>query len=138
MSDDLYDVEAALRAAAHYRRRNDKATRAQVELADRLATNMTKHYPEGLEQAGTALVLAAASLGVLAAEKVTPEVIINILAFAGQRMVLDARAAGIEAVEFESWRVHHPGLGVIPYRDEASARVAAGTAGRVYAPGEMP
>ncbi len=91
-SADLYDVEDALRTAAQYRRRNDAATLAQVELADRLATNMTRHFPDGLEAAGMSLVLAAASLGALANE-VSPAVLVNIIAFTGQRMVLDARAA---------------------------------------------
>jgi hypothetical protein len=92
VSDELYDVEAALKTAATYRRRNDKATRLQVELADRFAINLTKHFPDGLEAAGTALVLAAASLGALMAEGIDGKVLVNLLAFAGQRMVQDARA----------------------------------------------
>jgi hypothetical protein len=92
---DLYDVEDALRTAAKYRRRNDAATLAQVDLADRLATAMTKHFPSGLEEAGISLVLAAASLGAITAE-VSPAVLVNIIAFTGQRMVLDARAADEE------------------------------------------
>lgn len=94
MSEELYDVEAALKLAATYRRRNDKATRVQVELADRLADGLTQHYPTGLEDAGTALVLAAASLGALVAEGIDGKVLVSLLAFAGQRMVLDARAGG--------------------------------------------
>lgn len=34
------------------------------------------------------------------------------------------------------WRVRHPGIGILPYDSEAEARIAAGTAGRVYAPHE--
>lgn len=36
----------------------------------------------------------------------------------------------------DQWRVRHPGIGVLTYPDETSARAAAGTAGVVYPPGE--
>lgn len=90
---DLYDVEQALREIAQYRRRNDTAAAAQVGISDQVATNMTRHYPTGLEDAGTALVIAAASLGVLVREGLSAAVVVNILGLTGQRMVLDSRAA---------------------------------------------
>lgn len=95
VTTDLYDVEDALRVLAQNRRRNDKATSAQVDIADRLAINLTKHFPEGLEDAGRALVIAGASVAALAlaAEGIDSMIICNVIAFAGQRMVLDARAA---------------------------------------------
>ncbi len=92
-TDDLYDVENALRELAGNRRRNNKAIVATVDLADRLAINLTKHFPDGLEHAGVGLVVAAASVAALAREGVDAAVICNVIAFAGQRMVLDARAA---------------------------------------------
>src|SRR5687767_3604468 len=50
-----------------------------------------------------------------------------------------AREAPPKASEdLDSWRVRHPGIGVLTYPDEESARVAAGTAGTVYAPGDAP
>ena len=47
--------------------------------------------PEGAEVAGLALVVCAASLGAL--RDLPIEVVMNVIGFAGQRMVLDARAA---------------------------------------------
>lgn len=35
----------------------------------------------------------------------------------------------------DGWRVRHPGIGVLGYPDEQSARTAAGTAGTTYPPG---
>jgi hypothetical protein len=91
---DLYDVESALREVARYRRRRDQLTTATTEVADRLASHMARHFgPEAAETAGLALVIAAASLGGLAREVSQPEVLVNVLAFAGQRLATDARAA---------------------------------------------
>jgi hypothetical protein len=90
----LYDVDQALKTLAGYRRNNNPVTAAQVAIADLLATNMTRHFPDaGLADAGTALVIAAGSTGALAREGMSAQIVINVIGFAGQRMVLDARAA---------------------------------------------
>lgn len=46
------------------------------------------------------------------------------------------RASWIPDDRSGEWRVRHPGIGVLTYPDETSARAAAGTAGVVYPPGE--
>lgn len=90
----LYDVELGLREIARHRRRRDQLTNATTEVADRLAHHMARHFgPEATETAGLALVIAAASLGGLAREVSQPEVLVNVLAFAGQRLADDARTA---------------------------------------------
>lgn len=59
------------------------------------------------------------------------------------RMLLDAERAAhratlrrIGVLTAQRWRVRHPGIGVLTYPDEHTARTAAGTAGVVYPPGE--
>jgi hypothetical protein len=90
----LYDVEQALREAARSRRKRDALTEATTQIADDLASHLARHFgPEGLETAGLALVIAAASAGALATKDIPPAVLCNVLAYAGQRMVGDARAA---------------------------------------------
>lgn len=89
---DLYDIEDALREVARARRRRDPLTAETARLADQLASRLAQHFgPEATETAGLALVLAAASLGVLA--EVPTVVAANLVAFAGQRLVADSRAA---------------------------------------------
>jgi len=91
---DLYDVEAALIEVARFRRRRDEPTIAIVELSERLSTNLVRHFgPEAAETAGLALVIAAASLSALASAGVPATALTNLLAFSGQRLVVDARAA---------------------------------------------
>lgn len=92
MTAPIYDVENALREVAKARRRLDELTGATAQIADDLAIHMARQFgPEGAETAGLALVVCAASLGPL--RDLPIEVVINVVAFAGQRMVLDARAA---------------------------------------------
>jgi hypothetical protein len=88
----LYDVEDALRILAQQRHKRDEVTMAQCDIADRLAHHLKNHFgPEAIETAGLALVLGAASAGAL--KDVHPAILINVLAFTGQRLVVDARAA---------------------------------------------
>lgn len=90
---DLYDVENALRELARARRRRDELTALQIGYGDLLASHMARHFgPEATETAGLALVIAGASVAALPAE-LPPVLLANIVAFAGQRLVLDARAA---------------------------------------------
>lgn len=92
MTAPTYDVENALRELARARRRQDDLTGATAQISDDLAVNMARQFgPEGAETAGLALVVCAASIGAL--KGLPLEVVINVIAFAGQRMVLDARAA---------------------------------------------
>lgn len=100
---DRYDVEAALRQLARQRRNRDPLIRETTHHADRLAEHLRPEFgPEAEETAGLALVRAAASLGGLAAELASPDnmearnlasTLVNLLAFAGQRMVSDSRLA---------------------------------------------
>lgn len=94
---ELYNVEVGLIEAAQFRRRRDEVSRAQVTLADKLATHLLRHFGPGAEEmAGLALVVGAASVGALAVEEIQPAMVVNILALAGQRMVIDAREANRE------------------------------------------
>lgn len=93
-ASQLYDVNAALDMLAVQRLRNDALTAAQVELSDQLATALTVHCTaETAENIGRVLVVAAASLGALAVENIPPGALVNVLAFAGQRIALDGRTA---------------------------------------------
>lgn len=92
MTAPTYDVEHALRQVARARRRQDTLTNASAQIADDLAANMARQFgPEAAETVGLALVTVAASIGAL--RELPLEVVMNVMAFAGQRMVLDARAA---------------------------------------------
>lgn len=97
----LYDVEYGLAELAKSRRRRDHVTRATVSSADDLAHNLSGHFSaEELESIGRALVITSASLAGLIAlprgDEIQPAVLINLIAFAGQRLVVDARAMEAE------------------------------------------
>lgn len=92
----LYDVAAALKMLARTRRRNDPLTRQTVLIADKLATHMARHFtPTEADTAGRALVIAAASIGVITktATDLTVQASANVIAFAGHRLILDAEQA---------------------------------------------
>jgi hypothetical protein len=89
----LYDVERARAEMAKGRRMRDPLTREQANIGDRLAHHLNDHFSaEELETAGRAVMIAAASIGTLAAYKEIPgAVLVNILAFAGDRLITDGR-----------------------------------------------
>lgn len=92
----LYDVDNALQLLGRARRRNDPLTRQTVLIADQLATHIARHFtPEQADTAGRALVLAAASVGVITHLATDPlaDTSTNVIGFAGHRLVLDAEAA---------------------------------------------
>jgi hypothetical protein len=89
----LYDEEHALRELARGRLRRDRLTHVQVEIADRLALHMQRHFSaEEAETAGRALLVGSASVAALAAEGIPATVVCNVLAFAAGRMITDGRA----------------------------------------------
>jgi hypothetical protein len=89
----LYDEQKGLRELARQRLKRDPVTRAQVTIADGLAENMLRHFAaEDAELVGRALLVVAASVGVLAQEGFPPAVIVNVTGFAGARMIADGRA----------------------------------------------
>jgi len=89
----LYDEEHALRELARARLKRDGLTLRQVEIADRLALHMQRHFSaEEAETAGRALLVGSASAAALAEEDVPATVVCNILAFAAGRMIADGRA----------------------------------------------
>jgi hypothetical protein len=89
----LYDEEHALRELARGRLKRDELTRRQVEIADRLAAHMHRHFSaEEAETAGRALLIGSASVAALAAEDVPATVVCNVLAFTAGRLVADGRA----------------------------------------------
>lgn len=96
MTAEMYDLDDALLQLAKARRLRDPVTRSAAELADDMAHHMAAHFgPEEIETVGRALVLAAASIGGLAqrAPEIQSAVLVNVVAFAGQRLVVDGREA---------------------------------------------
>lgn len=86
----LYDVDRARHVLAAQRRKRDELTLATTMVADRLSSHIGRHFAaEELEAAGRALLVAAASLGVLT--DVDPATLCNLLAFAGDRLITDGR-----------------------------------------------
>lgn len=91
----LYDVEAALQQVRARRESTNLVDRKAARVADRLARHMLRHFPNGTEDAGVALIVAAASVGVLAVDKeIPPAVLVNIVGFAGARLIEHARTGG--------------------------------------------
>ena len=89
----LYDEENGLRELARHRLKRDPVTRAQVIIADGLAENMQRHFSaEEIETVGGALLVGAASCAILAQDQLPAATVVNILGFAGGRMVTDGRA----------------------------------------------
>ena len=89
----LYDEERGLRELARHRLKRDEVTRSQVQIADRLAENMARHFSaEEMETAGRALLIGAASCAQLAQDQLPASVVVNILGFTAGRMVTDGRA----------------------------------------------
>ena len=87
-----YDLEAALAAMRKARQRRDPLTVTTGGFADRFANNMLRHFgPEQIETVGLALLIVGASLPAL--DELPHAVLANLVAFAGQRLVDDARAA---------------------------------------------
>lgn len=89
---ELYDIEHGLAQLAAYRRKRDELTRGQVHLADSLAMYVDRHLAaEEQETAGRAILIAAASAMSLLQEGAMPEIVLNVLAFAGARLIRDGR-----------------------------------------------
>lgn len=96
MPDDqtppLYDVGQAMREIARARRKRDELTRQQASIANKLATHLDRHFSaEELETAGRALLIGAGSVAALAEPGIPPAVLVNVLAFTGDRLVRDGR-----------------------------------------------
>jgi hypothetical protein len=103
-----YDAEYALKEIARSRQRRDLGSRQTARLADHLAAYLSGYFgQEALETVGLALVHASAAIGGMAeADGLTDQsdpagaatvALTNLLAFAGQRIVLDARAIESDA-----------------------------------------
>ncbi len=90
----LYDVDKARTEMAKGRRSRDPLIREQAAIGDRLANHLNKHFSaEEQETAGRAVMIAAASVGTLAEYRDIPgAVLVNILAFGGDRLITDGRA----------------------------------------------
>ena len=90
----LFDMDHGLREIARTRGKRDSVTRAQVQLSDALAEFVNRHFsPEEIETAGRALMIAAScTAGLIGSGVSRPEVIVNVIGFAGGRLVTDGRA----------------------------------------------
>ena len=87
----MYDMDQARREMAKARKRRDTVTREQVRLGDKLAHHLNAHFSaEELETAGRAVMLSAASIGGLI-EDLPASVLVNILAFAADRLITDGQ-----------------------------------------------
>jgi hypothetical protein len=89
----LYDIDQARRELATARRRRDELTRQQSKIGDSLATHIDRHFSaEEMETAGRALIIAAGSLASIAEmDGMQPQVLCNLLAFAGDRLITDGQ-----------------------------------------------
>ena len=95
----LYDVDVALAELARQRLKRDALTRGTVQLSDSLTEHLLRHLaPDETETAGRALLIAVASIASLVVEaqylgdELAAEAALNIIAFAGGRMVTEGRA----------------------------------------------
>ena len=95
----LYDVDTALAELARQRLKRDGMTRGTVQLSDSLVEHLLRHVsPDEVETAGRVLMIASSSVAALVMEAraqdtdMDPVVLLNILGFAGGRMVTEGRA----------------------------------------------
>jgi hypothetical protein len=92
LSPELYDVDKARHELAAARKRRDGLTHSQSKIGDSLAAHVDRHFSaEELETAGRALLIAAGSLAGLADMDLPPQVMCNILGFAGDRLITDGQ-----------------------------------------------
>ena len=88
----LYDIEQARRELRKARRNRDELTRQQAQLGENLAHHIDRHFTaEEMETVGRALLIAAGGLGALVVEDMPPAVMVNVLGFAGDRLITDGR-----------------------------------------------
>jgi hypothetical protein len=85
----LCDIGALRLEVAAHRGDDDDLARAQESFGDDLAAFVARHFPAGERAAaGRALLIAAGALGGLVVEGVErPEVLMNILGYAGDTMI---------------------------------------------------
>jgi hypothetical protein len=85
----LYDVQAALLEMDAHLVAPDPLTIETAALGQRLALQLARHIPPGADQRclGEVLLVAAASLSSVATSPLPPQVLVNILAFAGRHIV---------------------------------------------------
>ena len=95
----LYDVDVGIAELARERLKRDGLTRGTVQLSDSLVEHLLRHLaPDETETAGRALLVASSSVASLVVEaramgtELDPAVVLNILGFAGGRMVTEGRA----------------------------------------------
>jgi hypothetical protein len=88
-----FDFNGALRQLARHRLKRDSATVAQIQLADKMASQAAGEFGlDAAEAAGLGMTLAASIIADLIRHGLSnPAVLANVM---GQRLVADARAAG--------------------------------------------
>lgn len=103
----LYDVDRGLAELGRQRLKRDGLTRGTVQLSDSLVEHLLRHLsPDETETAGRVLLIASSSVASLVVEaramgnELDPAVVLNILGFAGGRMITEGRA----------WTGAQPGL----------------------------
>lgn len=84
----LYDIPRAIGAVDRYRATaaNDPLAAKSITIADQLARHMARHFPDSQDRrtAGSALIIAAASLGALTDLPI--EVVCNVAGLAGHEL----------------------------------------------------
>ena len=88
-----YDLENGIREMARARSRDDALSVETMRLADLLVDGMRREFGSTLdmETCGKALVIAASSVVPLCDPDIPPAVIANMIGFAGERLVREAR-----------------------------------------------
>jgi hypothetical protein len=97
-SRPLCDIDANLRLMARNRLKRDGLTRGTVQLSDSLFEFLLRHFSaEEAETVGRALIVAASAVSSLVVEarsqnsELDSAVALNIIGFAGGRMLTDGR-----------------------------------------------
>jgi hypothetical protein len=88
-----YDLENGIREMARARSRNDALSKETMRLADQVVARMREEFGSTLdmETCGKAWVIAASSVVPLCGPEIPAAVVANLIGFAGEQLVREAR-----------------------------------------------
>lgn len=96
MATDRFDIESALLGVSIRRHSGNALDTESAKLGDTIVAGLRREFPElDPETCGLAMVIAAGSVIPLLEHEIPPAVLVNIIGFAGQRLVSDARKATV-------------------------------------------